>query len=69
MTGAFSRSNIARVPMLECPDCGIRQYAATPYVNRPRCVVCDARLPHAEPARREPALVKAWRGEAPANGR
>ncbi|MFL5842958.1 MAG: hypothetical protein ACJ77Z_21145 [Thermoleophilaceae bacterium] len=30
--------------MLECPRCGIRQYAATSYVGHTHCVACEARL-------------------------
>ena len=32
------------VPMLDCPYCGIRQYAAAAYAELPRCVVCDGFL-------------------------
>jgi hypothetical protein len=28
------------MPMLDCPHCGIRQYAAAPYVADAQCVEC-----------------------------
>jgi hypothetical protein len=32
--------------MLECPRCGIRQYAQASYVGHdPRCVACERLLP------------------------
>jgi hypothetical protein len=33
------------MPMLECPRCAIRQYAAASYAGRPRCVACEDLLP------------------------
>ena len=33
------------MPMLECPWCGIRQYAPASYGAYPRCVACDGLLP------------------------
>ena len=33
-----------RVPMVECPQCGVRQYAAPAYSRLPRCVACESRL-------------------------
>ena len=33
------------MPLVDCPRCGIRQYAAIAYVAQPRCVACDAPLP------------------------
>jgi hypothetical protein len=53
MTGAFSRSKIWPVPMLECPYCGIPQYVASPYAEHPRCVECDAPLPRPQPSVRQ----------------
>jgi hypothetical protein len=32
------------VPMVECPQCGVRQYAAPAYSRLPRCVACESRL-------------------------
>jgi hypothetical protein len=43
-TTATPRSNIHGMPMLRCPQCGIRQYVAAPYVSHPRCVACDVTL-------------------------
>jgi hypothetical protein len=31
--------------MLECPRCGIRQYAPASYGAHPRCVACEDLLP------------------------
>jgi hypothetical protein len=31
--------------MLECPRCGIRQYAPASYGSQPRCVECEGLLP------------------------
>jgi hypothetical protein len=31
--------------MLECPRCGIRQYAPAGYGAHPRCVACEGLLP------------------------
>ena len=50
MTDAASKSKIARMPMLQCPRCGVRQYAATPHVEPSSCVECDGPLPAPEPA-------------------
>ena len=36
--------NIRRVPMLGCPHCGVRQYAAVSYVEHPDCVACGMPL-------------------------
>jgi hypothetical protein len=30
--------------MLDCPQCGIRQYAAASYLAEPRCVECESPL-------------------------
>ena len=39
--------------MLRCPDCGLRQYAAVPYVEQPHCVACGAWLGVARPGATE----------------
>ena len=42
--------------MLECPSCGIRQYAPASYGGHPRCVECEGLLPlpkRAMPGHRE----------------
>jgi rubredoxin len=48
-TGAASASKLGHVPMHECPQCGLRQYASTSYVARVECVVCGFRLAAAKP--------------------
>jgi hypothetical protein len=32
------------MPMVDCPRCGVRQYAAVSYVRKPRCIGCEAPL-------------------------
>ena len=48
------------MPMLECPHCGVRQYAAASYVEQPRCVICESAL-----GRTKSAFPKAWRSASP----
>jgi hypothetical protein len=35
--------------MVNCPQCELRQYAAAPYLEAPRCVGCDTPLDAPEP--------------------
>jgi hypothetical protein len=44
MTATPKERSIQHVPMLSCPRCGIRQYAAVAYVEEPRCVGCESPL-------------------------
>jgi hypothetical protein len=32
------------MPIVRCPVCGVRQYAAAPYASRAECVVCQTPL-------------------------
>jgi hypothetical protein len=43
-TTAASAFNIEDVPIHQCPQCGLRQYAQTSYVARVECVTCGFRL-------------------------
>jgi hypothetical protein len=42
-SGTVARDHV-RMPMLRCPRCAVRQYAATPYVAPVECVACGFRL-------------------------
>jgi hypothetical protein len=44
--------------MLRCPECGVRQYAATPYVTPADCVGCGRPLLRPRPAWRTPPSVE-----------
>jgi hypothetical protein len=35
---------MAGMPMVRCPECDVRQYAATPYVTPAECVSCGRPL-------------------------
>jgi hypothetical protein len=53
MTNVDRNSNIERVPVRECPHCGVRQYAQVSYVADLECVVCGGLL--------YPAHAAAWK--------
>jgi len=43
-TSGERASKIPCVPIVECPSCGVRQYAAASYVETPRCIDCGTPL-------------------------
>jgi hypothetical protein len=51
------------MPMLRCAECGVHQYAATPYVEAADCVRCGRPLlpprpPWTAPPRVEPPVAE-----------
>lgn len=53
MTNVDAESSIERVPIRECPHCGVRQYAQVSYLVDLECVVCGGLL--------YPAQAEAWK--------